>query len=116
MDYINVMKTCKRYHDLAEMYHFNPIGDFDLFENMETQHIYSYKERKRQGMIKYIYWYSTEELKEKLKENEIIKPIDIYKYIRNNNDKLKEWSECKQGRRLYDSDRDVFTKKTFENE
>ena len=39
-DYINVMKTSKRYHDLVQMYHFNPIHDYRLFINMETQHFY----------------------------------------------------------------------------
>ena len=40
-DFINVMKVAKRYHDLVEMYLFNPIQDYRLFENMETQHIYN---------------------------------------------------------------------------
>ena len=40
-DYINVMKTTKKYHDLVSMYHFNPIDDCSLFENMESQYFYS---------------------------------------------------------------------------
>ena len=39
VDYINVMKVSKRYHDLVQMYHFNPIQDYSLFENIETQYI-----------------------------------------------------------------------------
>ena len=35
VDYINVMKVSKRYHDLVKMYHFNPIQDYSLFENIE---------------------------------------------------------------------------------
>ena len=27
-DYVNVMKLCKRYHNLAQMYHYNPIVNF----------------------------------------------------------------------------------------
>ena len=27
-DYINVMKVCKRYEQLTQMYHFNPIEDW----------------------------------------------------------------------------------------
>ena len=41
-DYINLMKSCKRYHDLVDMYHYNLIGVVN-FENMETQHK-SYKD------------------------------------------------------------------------
>ena len=39
-DYINVMKTAKKYHDLVQMYHFNPIPDCSLFINMESQYFY----------------------------------------------------------------------------
>ena len=39
-DFINVMKLSKRYQDLVSMYHFNPISDTSLFENLETQHFY----------------------------------------------------------------------------
>ena len=35
-DYINIMKVNKKYHDLVEMYHFNPINDIYLFSKMET--------------------------------------------------------------------------------
>ena len=35
-DYINVMKVNKKYHDLVEMYHFNPTSDCKLFKNMKT--------------------------------------------------------------------------------
>ena len=39
-DFINVMKVAERYHDLVRMYHFNPIQDYSLFNNMQTQHLY----------------------------------------------------------------------------
>ena len=39
-DYINMMRVCKKYHDLVSMYHFNLIDEYELFENMETQHFY----------------------------------------------------------------------------
>ena len=35
-DYINIMKVNKKYHDLVEMYHFNPINDIYLFSKMQT--------------------------------------------------------------------------------
>ena len=56
------MKVAKRYHDLVQMYHFNPIQDTVLFENMETQHFYRrsecYYPRKKEGMTQYIFWYN----------------------------------------------------------
>lgn len=39
-DFINSMKLSKRYQDLTSMYHFNPISDTTLFENLQTQHFY----------------------------------------------------------------------------
>ena len=89
-DYINVMRVCKKYRDLVKMYHFNPIQDCELFEKMESQHFYfnpnnktqrrtsfNYfgKEREKEGMHQYIYWYAVEESmmvndeKHKYKEN-----------------------------------------------
>ena len=60
-DYINVMKVTKKYHDLVEMYHFNPIEDCSLFNKMETQHLYNKEEsHKKNGMIEYIHWYPIE--------------------------------------------------------
>ena len=57
-DYINAMKVSKRYRDLTQMYHFNPISDTSLFINMETQHFYIPEEgtKLKKGMNKYIYW------------------------------------------------------------
>ena len=40
------MKTSKRYHDLVERYHFNPIQDYSLFINMETQHFFKPLQQK----------------------------------------------------------------------
>ena len=57
-DYTNVMKVSKRYHDLVSMYHFNPIQDCSLFENIETQHFY--KEPKKQ----YYFFLATKRRKE----------------------------------------------------
>ena len=56
-DYINVMKISKRYHDLTQMYHFNPISDPTIFENMETQYFYSSDDmnRRKEGMNRYIF-------------------------------------------------------------
>ena len=45
-DYINVMKVCKKYHDLTLMYNFNLISEYDLFENMESQYLYTKEDKK----------------------------------------------------------------------
>ena len=54
-DYINIMKTCKRYHNLTEMYHFNPISDCSLFENMESQYFYTEEETKERNEQIYLF-------------------------------------------------------------
>ena len=62
LDYINVMKVSKRYHDLTEMYHYNPISDISLFPRMETQHFYSIEDslNVKSDMIQYIYWFEVD--------------------------------------------------------
>ena len=77
------MKEGKRYHDLVKMYHFNPIQDCSLFENMETQYFYfkeeetddetfmgkliglfnskdKYGYHRRKGIHQYVYWYKVD--------------------------------------------------------
>ena len=132
-DYINVMKVCKKYHDLVRMYHFNPISECELFENMQTQHFYhkpkndnpSFMSRlfgwflysndydsKKPGMHQYVYWYHPDK---ELEENEVIKPINAYKYVVNNIPKLEEWSGKKYSSVLYDSDIDGKDSSIFRN-
>ena len=61
------MRACKNYHDLTQMYHFNPIDNSELFENMETQHFYNPNTnlKEKEGMCKYIYWYNDDEIRKK---------------------------------------------------
>lgn len=40
-DFINLIKVKKNFKDLLLMYHFNPMSDFELFENIETLVIYN---------------------------------------------------------------------------
>ena len=54
-DYINVMKVSKKYKELVQMYHFNPISDCSLFENMETQYLNNPNEQRIRGMYQYVY-------------------------------------------------------------
>ena len=77
-DYVNVMRIAKRYHDLVSMYHFNPISECSLFENMETQYLYSEREKKKEGMHQYVYLYSkTYEQFEAKCTNEIFKVVEL---------------------------------------
>ena len=85
-DYVNVMKTSKKYNQLVKMYHFNPISECELFENMETQYLLKRKDVKKQGMYQYVYWYH---VNKELEENEIMKPVNAYKYVVNNMKKLE---------------------------
>ena len=107
-DYMNVMKVSKKYNDLTQMYHFNPISDTSLFINMETQHLYTYDDRysKKEGMHQYIYWYNDLDVLRNSKPNETIKKINPYKYITNNIKTLEKWSKKKYNRVLYDSKHD----------
>ena len=56
-DFINLMKTTKRYKQLTQMYHFNPISECELFKKMETQHLYGPEDKKKSRMHQYVYWY-----------------------------------------------------------
>ena len=75
------MRTCKRYNELVKMYHFNPISECSLFENMETQHLYTKEDKKVGGMYEYIYWYEVvyEVFKNK-EDNELFKKVELNKY------------------------------------
>ena len=69
-DYVNMMKVAKRYRDLVSMYHFNPISECELFENMETQYMYNKNDIRKKEMHQYVYWYVVDyEVFKKRKEN-----------------------------------------------
>ena len=76
IDFINLMKSCKKYQSLTSRYHFNPIDEISLFPKMQTQHFYKNSEqKKKKGMIKYIYWCD----------------IDYYRYLsRSSNEEFKK--------------------------
>ena len=78
-DYVNVMRVCKKYHDLVQMYHFNPISDTSLFKNMETQHFYKKEDikNKKEGMYQYIYWYEVDYKHRMSSLNSIYKRISL---------------------------------------
>ena len=71
------MKVAKRYRDLVLMYHFNPIRECELFENMETQYMYNENDIRKKGMHQYVYLYQVDyEVFKKRKENEIFKRVE----------------------------------------
>ena len=77
-DYVNMMKVAKRYRDLVLMYHFNPIRERELFENMETQYLYNVNDIRKEGMHQYVYLYQVDyEVFKKRKENEIFKRVEL---------------------------------------
>ena len=56
------------------MYHFNPISECELFENMETQYLY-YKSDKRYKTEekRHVYWYQVNYIELKKKEDNVFK-------------------------------------------
>ena len=79
---------------------------------METQYLYELEDYKTPGMHQYVYWYHPDK---ELEENEVIKPINAYKYVVNNIPKLEEWSGKKYSSVLYDSDIDGKDSSIFRN-
>ena len=77
-DYINVMKLNTRYRELTQMYHFNPIPDTSLFENMETQYLYSKGDKKQEGIERHVYWYQVDyEIVKKKNSKDEYKRIEL---------------------------------------
>ena len=79
-DFINTMKACKKYSDLVLLYHFNPISDTSLFENMETQHLYRKEDSRniKENMIQYVHWYNIDyKVFKNSHSNEMIKRVQL---------------------------------------
>ena len=72
-DFINVIKLCKKYKDLIEFYKYNPISDYEMFENMQTQHIYSKDDfdNRKEGVYMY-------EIEHNVLPDSFIKNTDLY--------------------------------------
>ena len=74
------MKVCKKYLDLVNMYYFNPINECELFENMESQYLYSEGDEKKEEMYQYVYWYEVDyEMLKNKSENKIFKRVVLNK-------------------------------------
>ena len=77
-DYINVMRVCKKYHDLTQMYHFNPIPETSLFENMETQYLYDEKDKLKEGIKRHVYLYQVDyEVAKNKHDNDEYKRVEL---------------------------------------
>ena len=57
-DFIQLIRLCKKFKDLLEMYKMNPISNCDIFPNIQTQHFYTIDDTlyKKRDMYKYVYW------------------------------------------------------------
>ena len=57
-DYINLVKLNKKFRELIEMYLYNPISEWQMFENIQTQHFYKNSDFAdvNPGMYRYVYW------------------------------------------------------------
>ena len=103
-DFINTMKANKKYKDLVSMYHFNPISEVDLFENVETQHFYNKNDIKleKDNLYQYIYWFKDKDLERNKKQNQIFKDRDL-NYITSIYKLLENWSEKEYKSIVFDS-------------
>ncbi|KAL7711803.1 Leucine rich repeat containing protein BspA family protein [Entamoeba marina] len=59
LDYIHMICVCKKFSDILDKFHYNPITvqNTKLFKNMETQHLYTKKSVALYGMYQYVIWY-----------------------------------------------------------
>lgn len=57
-DFVQLIRLCKKFRELPEMYKMNPISNCDIFPNIETQHFYNPSDAlySRRDMYKYVYW------------------------------------------------------------
>ena len=56
IDYINLIRLNKKFKDLLEMYKMNPISDWSIFPNIQTQHFYNRNDinNLNQNVFRYI--------------------------------------------------------------
>ena len=114
-DFINTMKTNSKYKDLVSMYHFNPISEVDLFDNIETQHFYNKNDIKleKDNLYKYIYWFKDKDLERNKRSNQIFKDRDL-NYITSIYKLLENWSGNEYKSIIFDSYYDY--ENNYENE
>ncbi|KAL7722716.1 hypothetical protein QTN25_000326 [Entamoeba marina] len=76
-DFLNVICVCKKFCDLLDKFHYNPISPTRLFHRMETQYIYNEEEIKLPNISRYVIWYAYDYSKDLyLKEN-------VHHYVEN---------------------------------
>ena len=57
-DFINLIKLSKKFSELLEMYKMNPISEWDIFPNIQTQHFYNLDDLlyAKRNLYRYVYW------------------------------------------------------------
>ena len=83
VDFINIQQVCKKFEELNDFFHYNPIKTIQLFPNTETQYLYCMDEKKVPGMFKYMVLYKVsykQYLKMKAKDEEQDLNVE-YRYI-----------------------------------
>ena len=57
-DFINLIRMTKKYSELVDMYKMNPISDWSIFPNIETQHFYNLNDLMyaKRNLYRYVYW------------------------------------------------------------
>ena len=81
-DFINLIKVCKKYKDICQIYRYNPVSDPSLFQNVQTQHFYEtddYDAYYDRDVYRFCYvfwkadWKQIDDMKANNKSNYIIK-------------------------------------------
>lgn len=82
-DFINIIKVCKKYKELLELFKFNPISNPILFSNIQTQYFYNNQDfiYALPNMYRYIYFGEFNKYQiNKIKEINIKKQYKYNKY------------------------------------
>ena len=128
-DYINVVRLNKKFKELIEMYLFNPISDWKMFRNMQTQHFYKKSDfdHVNPGMYRYIYWGTFTHDEEmavkkvnarrykvnKYDDKEFVKDKCISKDMTNRIARTLLDKNFRLGEKVFDSNSDGFESKTL---
>lgn len=82
-DFVNIQHVCKKFGELNDFFHYNPIKTIQLFPNMETQYLYCMDEKKVPDMFKYMILYKVSYAKYlKMKKQDEKDDIDVeYRHI-----------------------------------
>ena len=88
LDFVNLIRVCKRYKNLVEMYRYNPIVDTSLFQNMQSFYVYdsgkftleTYKEYTERGVAIFVFWMAEYHVMETLERKKLIDNCVVKRY------------------------------------